>query len=577
MARAKSVPDTRATSQADRSVLTAASLISYRAVPRKPCQKGLLAAWPFADAPREEQDMPPLRRNIDRRRRVLYQSHAAPGATQSPRKRDNDALRAARQPAKVFGSRVRQPLRGRWFSLVPVSTSSFTFVVAALASVPLALTLLHYLAITWPTLAYQEAVARPLRIDFRDSFASWWLNAVLLLSSGTSLLIYQLRRHRSDDYRGHYRLWRLTMCVMFIAGISATVGLVAWLGAWVDLFIGDRAALSGERWLRILIDVAGIILTMRLVAEVYRCRLALVALLIGATLIGYSEAAAWNLVTIDNPAKSTVVIAAPLLGFSAFLIASTSYLRVLYRQARNIEDAAPLRQRLKDWASQTFARDDEPIAELEEIEFARPNAVAVMRHDETAPRTRRERARAAKTTRETSTSTEPAIEEQVTEASETNQESPKTKRGWFGRRKPVADAEDASEDTESAEETVTSNEAHAATEKKRKKGLFSMRLSPKATGGDEPVSQEEDTAETEAKPKRGLGGFLRRKPAPPDDTENQASQPVSRPTPQATASPSAAASAADEDLDPDNIDWDSLSKSERRRLRKKLRRGGHAA
>ncbi|MEO1524078.1 MAG: hypothetical protein AAFX06_01520 [Planctomycetota bacterium] len=526
--------------------------------------------------------MPPLRRSNDRRRRVLYQTHTAPDPSQSPRRRNAESLRAARQPAKVFGSRVRQPLRGRWFSLVPVSTFSLTMVVATLVTVPLVLTALHYLAITWPTLAYREALARPFRIDFRDSFASWWLSAVLLLSTATSLLIYQLRRHRSDDYRGHYRLWRLTMCVMFVIGISSTVGLLSWFGALVDLVVGDRAALSGERWLRILVDVAGIILTMRLVAEVYRCRAALVPLLAGAALIGYAEAAVWNLVAIDNAFKSTLVIAAPLLGFSAFLIASTSYLRLLYRQARNIDDAAPLRQRIRDWATQTFARDDEPIAELEEVEFARPNAVAVIREDETAPTRRRSRTTRAKPSvakQEPSAKTETQTQPKPTKATspqpqaeQADEETPKTKRGWFGRRKPQV-----TEDQGDAEPEVPAS-AEAEPDKPKKRGLFSMRLRPKEAPEEESVTEGE--TEPTAKPKRGLGGFLRRKDAAPvQETEADASPDSgsANRTATRTAESATSAASANEELDPDDIDWDSMSKSERRRLRKKLRRGGHAA
>ena len=508
--------------------------------------------------------MPPLRRNVDRRRRVLYQAHAAPHAPQSPRRRDTEALRAARQPAKVFGSRVRQPLRGRWFSLVPVSTFSLSLLVGTLAFVPLLLTALHYLAITWPTLAYRDAIARPFRIDFSDSFAAWWLTAVMLLSTGTSLLIYQLRRHRSDDYRGHYRLWRLTMCVMFVACINSTVGLLSWFGAVVDLVVGDRAALSGERWLRILVDVAGIILTMRLAAEVYRCRAALISLLAGAALVGYAEAAVWNLITIDNAAKSTLVIAAPLLGFSSFLISSTSYLRLLYRQARNIDDAAPLRQRLKDWAAQTFARDDEPIAELEEIEFARPNAVAVMHQDETAPSRKAKSNRSKATPSQTQPTPEPESAEPKSEAEEP---SAKPKRGWFGRRKPAQDSE-----PDSAEEKSSSSD-------KPKKGLFSMRLRPKASPAEDPTAVDDGDAQSKEKPKRGLGGFLRRKDSS-GETES-APEPASSSTKHQRSAPQPAAKTqteqADDEADADDIDWDSMSKSERRRLRKKLRRGGHAA
>ena len=519
-----------------------------------------------------------VRRSADRRRRVLYQTHAAPETTSPATRRDAEMMRAARQEAKVFGSRVRQPLRGRWFSLVPVSSLSITFVAGTLVLVAVVLTFLHHLATTWPQLAYREAVARPLLIHRSDSFASSWMTLVLLLATGTSLLVYQLRRHRSDDYRGHYRLWRLTLVVLFLGAVSSTVSLVSWFGALMDIVVGDRAALSGENWLRLLLDVAGIILAMRLVAEVYRCRTALVATLASATLLTFSEAAAWNMVQIDTPAKSTLVTAAPMLAFTSFLIATTAYLRLLYRQARNIAEGEPLRQRVSNWASELFARDDEPIAELEEVEFARPDAVAVMRPSDSQQK-------AAPARRRPSTA-EPAVEppaEKVGEkaASSAKEESrehgrdAKPKRGWFGSRKSTKATNEEEGDAGETAPEETGARDEAGEQKKPKKGWFSLRLRPQVAKSDdsetpepEATAEEEEVPSDPPKKQRGLGGFFARKKV---DPETEPEDQVAESTTTRPANPSA--DLVGDELDPDDIDWSSMSKSERRRMRKRLKRG----
>lgn len=305
------------------------------------------------------------RRSTERRRRVLYQAHVAPHAPSTPAdRRAAEQLRAARQPAGAFGSRVNRHLRGRWFSLVPVSPLAISLFTAAVIGMTLLLTGLHHMAITSPSLAYREPLARPLRLDRGDSFGAFWLSLVLILSAGVAYLIYGLRLHRRDDYRGHYQLWRWTTLVLFFASIHQSVGLVSWMGAILELGLGDRAVLSGANWLRIVLDVGGIILAMRLVAEVYRCRRSLVTLLIALAVLGWSELVAWKIAVISTPLQSTLYIAAPMIAGSGMLLAMTLYLRALFRQVRGIADGPPLRERLRDWWQQLRQRDDDDDWEL---------------------------------------------------------------------------------------------------------------------------------------------------------------------------------------------------------------------
>lgn len=115
----------------------------------------------------------------------------------------------------------------------------------ALLGIGVCLTVMHHLAVTSPALAYREPVARVFRMDRADSFAGWMLPLVLVVSAGACYLIYGLRFHRRDDYLGHYRLWRITTVVLLVASVHSVVGLVSWLGAVIELMLGDRAILSG--------------------------------------------------------------------------------------------------------------------------------------------------------------------------------------------------------------------------------------------------------------------------------------------------------------------------------------------
>jgi hypothetical protein len=98
-----------------------------------------------------------------------------------------------------------------------------------------------------------------------------WLSSLfLLVATAGSVMVYALRRHRLDDYRGRYRVWRWAALACLIASIDATTGLhraVSW--ALQDLaqtpLYGDGSiwwllvfsAVFGIGIVRMLIEVRG--------------------------------------------------------------------------------------------------------------------------------------------------------------------------------------------------------------------------------------------------------------------------------------------------------------------------------
>lgn len=569
-------------------------------------------------------------RSADRRRRVMYQSHVAPPAPSTPAtRRAAEELRAARQPANSFGSRVHRQLRGRWFSLVPVSRLAILVAAALMLAIPISLTVFHHLAVTWPSLAYREGITRPFRMERPDSFAAWWTTMVLVLAAGAMRLVFVLRRHRRDDYRGHYQLWQLTLIVLLVASVHLTVGLVAWLGAFVDLAIGDRAILSGANWLRIALDIGGVILAMRLVAEVYHCRPALIAILSAAAFLGFSEAAAWQLIAVDTMTRSTLVLAAPMLGSSCLLVAATIYLRALYREVRNIADAPTVRERIAEWMAERRESDDDQAFELPE---SKPPALArnQPRRPAVATETEPKRPIPKPTPVPVATKKQP-----VAESAEQNEPSVK-KPGLFSRFKRKPDETELANKTEQAQKTAdekpkrrwlgfrsakpTAEKAASKSSAKpsdkpestAKKSRFSMRLKPQnsetsatESTAENPKSASQDEDKPTKEKKGWLSGLLGGKKSRDDETsaddapdsksrQSKSSGPLAarsvsqKPAPRNSGplssaarnqpvSDSGQADADDEDIDFDNLDWDAMSKAEKRRMRKKLKRSGRAA
>ena len=236
-----------------------------------------------------------------------------------------------------------------------------------LAAIALLLCGAHYASVAWPIIAYRPEIARPLRLDRADSFGRWFMVALLTGSAGASLLIYQLRRYRIDDYQGHYRLWRLVLAVLIIASVNSLVSIIDWSGALLDASFGKRVALTGADWVRLVVSFGGAVLALRLVAEVRRSRLALSMMILASLMLAFPEAAKWKFVEVESLGKWAAVTSAPMLACTFLFISLGGYLRMLFREVQQIDENDSLKERFQQMRSRVFQRseadDDETAAE----------------------------------------------------------------------------------------------------------------------------------------------------------------------------------------------------------------------
>ena len=101
-----------------------------------------------------------------------------------------------------------------------------TIASAALAGVAVTALVvgLDWCGTSWATrLGAYDAV--PLASGVADGLAAWLSASLLLLTAATCLLIYSLRRHRIDDFRGRYRVWLAAAiaCVVLSADSVAPI------------------------------------------------------------------------------------------------------------------------------------------------------------------------------------------------------------------------------------------------------------------------------------------------------------------------------------------------------------------
>lgn len=147
----------------------------------------------------------------------------------------------------------------------------------------------------------------------------WALSLTLTLAAFVSTQIYLIRRHRADDYRGHYRIWAWAAVGFILTSFDATVGLHRWV-LFEALGQVSRQPSQASLWMLdwVLLPL-GLLVVMRLVWEMWgsRAKWGLVA----ATL-GLLSAGLWPWGMGLNESETSAWIQMMLLTSSCCLLAS---------------------------------------------------------------------------------------------------------------------------------------------------------------------------------------------------------------------------------------------------------------
>jgi hypothetical protein len=70
-----------------------------------------------------------------------------------------------------------------------------------------------------------SAVVVALDLGIKGSLACWFSSLTLLAASVAALLVYNVRRHRTDDYQGRYRIWRWAAVCWFLMATDQAASL----------------------------------------------------------------------------------------------------------------------------------------------------------------------------------------------------------------------------------------------------------------------------------------------------------------------------------------------------------------
>jgi hypothetical protein len=222
----------------------------------------------------------------ERRRRVLTDERAA----------DAEPAKTAAPPrtrkAEAYTSGAKLENHRRVSDLVPKSYLAigllFLVGLTSIAGLVAAHLYLPELA-AWGT---KEGVAA-FELGGRGSLASWLGSLWLALAGLGSLLIYSIRRHKLDDYRGHYRWWLVAGIAWLVMSVDAVTGIHDLFRAAMTRLSGYSAPAAGHAW---WIGCWGLLLAatvVRLLLDMRACRIALAT--IALALAAWSAGLAFQL------------------------------------------------------------------------------------------------------------------------------------------------------------------------------------------------------------------------------------------------------------------------------------------
>lgn len=277
----------------------------------------------------------------DRRRRVLRDSMTSEqslGATSAAAHKEA-ALQvdASARRGAGYSHEVRKACSQRLVQLIPVRRVSYLAACVLSIAIPTILMLAHYMIYVSGTLRwYGHPLAASLDASHPSSIVAWFGSHLWLVCLAATLLTFQLRRHKLDDYRGEYRLWFWLVITCLLASLDATTRLSELIGlaidGWCQINLGLGGPMVTTATLAVLIGMLG----LRLCSELKTVPLSLVLWLAGLSSWAGSAALAQEEFLLEITLQYRIWLKAALWigGLTAIWLSALTYLRAVYQEAQ---------------------------------------------------------------------------------------------------------------------------------------------------------------------------------------------------------------------------------------------------
>jgi hypothetical protein len=208
----------------------------------------------------------------DRRRRLLSEDS---GAAEPTRTRTGPAA----GPLGGYAEAARRQHQPHLIDLVPVRAWLHAALLAAGALVIAAVVSAY-----WFVPGAAEGRWPLLDVAQDASLATWLAAAWLGCAASLALVIYTMRRHRLDDYRGRYRMWLYAVPILLWLSLEQTAALGATLQAALHVWTGWSLLDAAAPYWTLALGGLLSLLVVRLSFETRSCRVATAGVLIAFSL-----------------------------------------------------------------------------------------------------------------------------------------------------------------------------------------------------------------------------------------------------------------------------------------------------
>ncbi len=222
-------------------------------------------------------------RSNQRRRRVMHDTFLtgslALGSGLTRRRGARYAREAYSGKSENYGDAMLLESQTRVTDLIP----THPMLLMAIFAAGLAVIALLEGAYLWMWTA-GRGIGRIAAIDLADrgSLATWFTSLALAMASATAILVFTVRRHRLDDYRGHYRIWLWSAACWLLMSIDATANLHDGFGAVMTWLTGTRLFGEYSMWWLVVFGFIISAVSLRLLVDMRHCVVSAGALVVTA-------------------------------------------------------------------------------------------------------------------------------------------------------------------------------------------------------------------------------------------------------------------------------------------------------
>jgi hypothetical protein len=216
----------------------------------------------------------------ERRRRLMADDLCGQiEAADAPAASATDGLLAPRESSN-YGDAAFMDEQLRLTDLIPRRVTTFALLLFAALAVVAGLEALYAWSST-PAISRltTDGKVAAFDLDGEGALAVWFSSVTLLLASLVALLVYTVRRHKTDDYRGYYRVWLWAALCWLVMSIDETSSLHEGFMGMMSAVTGTRVYGDGSVWWVVpyffLLGAVG----TRLLVDMRHCRLSSIALL----------------------------------------------------------------------------------------------------------------------------------------------------------------------------------------------------------------------------------------------------------------------------------------------------------